>query len=326
MVRMALVVLGPLGERRSTATKRGFTLVELLVVIGIIALLISILMPALHAARNHGMQASCLNNLREIMQFNGMYDADHGDTRVIPWYFQKPANSLFMRPAYGTADGMYEEPNIITPWVFGGFRAPRPDGFTTADSSIYPAQFRPLNKYIDPTVHCDASDGADRGHDTIALFRCPADRYNRTNLIGGDGLFTEEQDLPAYDANGSSFTLNTRWLQGYYGRNFTSVVNGNPTSREAYARLSRATIGGAGARFIQWVEQGFYSATQNACEKNEWSQAAPQRYGWHRRFSAWSVCFADGHAVHGFFDTRQTYGLEGTIWQPNYYFGEPLDR
>ncbi len=61
-------------------TDRGFTLIELLVVVAIIALLISILLPALNNAREQGRRAVCSAQLRSLAQAFITYAAENRDS------------------------------------------------------------------------------------------------------------------------------------------------------------------------------------------------------------------------------------------------------
>jgi prepilin-type N-terminal cleavage/methylation domain-containing protein/prepilin-type processing-associated H-X9-DG protein len=61
---------------RRRASNHAFTLVELLVVIGIISVLISILLPSLNKARRQAQAVQCLSNLRQIGMLMSQYAAE----------------------------------------------------------------------------------------------------------------------------------------------------------------------------------------------------------------------------------------------------------
>lgn len=73
--------------------RRGFTLVELLVVISIIALLVSILLPSLSRAREQAKQVVCKANIRSLAQATNVYLADGEDRTPAGHYNNAGGNS-----------------------------------------------------------------------------------------------------------------------------------------------------------------------------------------------------------------------------------------
>src|SRR6059058_3502421 len=87
------------GRRQDMRSQRkAFTLVELLVVIGIIAVLIAILMPALSKAREQANRIKCAANLRSVGQAMTMY---------VQQYRHYPASQL-----HGGTDGAAWVPRL----------------------------------------------------------------------------------------------------------------------------------------------------------------------------------------------------------------------
>lgn len=192
--------------------RRGFTLLELLVVIGIIALLIGILVPTLGTVRDKGRAMSCAARLKSIATGVQLHITDNKE--LLPQMQVTPAGD---RTPVGSPDG-----RTIGP-LFGG-KVGLINGYGI---NRYGGSSRPLNKYVgvnsapaDPAVSGDESPEDIRELSEafqIDIFESPTDRGLRLPPgvpVGAIGLAEEDAGAVSsmYQLNGTSYILNDHAL------------------------------------------------------------------------------------------------------------------
>ena len=157
--------------------RRAFTLVELLVVIGIIGLLLALLLPALSSARRAGVSVTCLSNLRQIGAEAAAWAADHRGYLPLDGEATLPD---------GTGG-----PNSLPPALNDSGR--RRYAYWPDDAFYYPTGETPLPFHVALAVRVLGLDDAGQlgtpgrwpettepAHPGLRLFHCPSvDRHPR---------------------------------------------------------------------------------------------------------------------------------------------------
>lgn len=201
-------------HRRASSAARGFTLVELLVVISIIGILVGMLLPAIGAARESARRSTCMNNLGQIGKALITYDADK--TQLPGWRntVEKYTDVLTGSAAVAASSGTSRQLACVS-WtvpllpfmdqgsIFDWYRA------YTGAAGVDDVSKKRIPSYLCPTVGGDQNTesplsyagnggtGAETLGEDMTQFR-------------GDGVFTDAAGNLAtdkwYDSRGQSYS------------------------------------------------------------------------------------------------------------------------
>lgn len=348
------------GNKPAAKARSGFTLIELLVVIAIIALLISILLPSLEAARKQAKQNACLSHIKNIATSSRVYEADDEAGMGIPVHHLQ-------------FDQDKDDPTFIGAYEWGGKAGIGRPGFVPGAGGNFafltskygtkagfgPAS-RPLNDILYPGGFTDnLVKGPGGGYNRLGaeldtkleldLFKCPSDDGPPRGAHCIEWIAAS--DTSSYDFYGTSYAASSFMV--------TYVGGGAPIwSAGPYLRpISRVPTPSRTLMYEENIGRYAWAARREHCDLAGVAPGVdpgPTKAirGWHGKDWTYNRAFVDAHAetqrileegtedVDGYFnhyrqelifpteeenEAKRCVVIRGQGWQKDTYPAEPIE-
>jgi prepilin-type N-terminal cleavage/methylation domain-containing protein len=183
-------------SRTSCHVRGGFTLIELMVVVGIISILMALTLPAVQAARESARRAQCQNNLRQIGLALHAYAATHD-------CFPVTHTRTLIRAERRIYEGTFSIHVRLLPHLE---QAPLYAAINFDVGTVPPDTF---NAFADETERALIAANTTVASSPVAVFLCPSDggAFERTgnNYRGNVGIGPDRLNQPEYPDSGTGF-------------------------------------------------------------------------------------------------------------------------